>query len=216
MRNKILTCLLALACLSLCSNSRAAEIKIGIVDMRKVFDAYYKTVEANKAITNELADVKKSIDSMMADAEKTQDALAKANERKNDQSISAEERAKSATVADEKMSELQSMRTDIENFNQRENNRLSEKRRQRIETIVGEIRVDLNALAKKAGYTLVLDKSGETIPGVPTVIYTDGENDMTDALIKDLNAAAPSTPAADTKPAIPPPDSKLLPNSDGK
>jgi len=216
MKKKIQYSLLAIGLLAFGSNARAADIKIGIVDMRKVFDSYYKTIEANKAITNEAAEMKKSIDSMMADAEKTRAAALKAQERANDQSISADERAKSQTAVEEKRVELQSMQTDIENFNQRENNRLGEKRRQRIETIVGEIRGDLNELAKKAGYTLVLDKSGEAIPGVPIVLYTDGENDMTDALIKDLNAAAPSTPPEDTKPSIPPPDPKLLSTPDAR
>jgi Skp family chaperone for outer membrane proteins len=208
MRNKIQTGLLAIAMLAFCSGARAADLKIGIVDMRKVFDAYYKTIEANKAITNEAADMKKTLDSMVADAEKVRDDGTKAQAKANDQSISADERAKSQKIADDKRTELQSMQADIENFNQRENNRLGEKRRQRIDTIVGEIRAQLNELAKKAGYTAVLDKSGETIPGVPVVLYTDGENDITDALIKALNAAAPTSPADETKPAIPMPGAK--------
>lgn len=215
MRNKIQTGLLAVAMLAFGSGARAADLKIGIVDMRKVFDAYYKTVEANKAITNEAADMKKTLDSMVADAEKVKEDGSKAQAKANDQSISADERARNQNVADEKRTELQSMQADIENFNQRENTRLGEKRRQRIDAIVGEIRTQLNELAKKGGYTAILDKSGETIPGVPVVLYTDGENDITDALIKALNAGAPPPPADDTKPAIPMPDAKglTIPNS---
>ena len=71
MKNIIRSSLLALALLASCSRGLAADSKIGLVDMRKVFDDYYKTVQANNILTNDEAEMKKSIDSMLADAEKT-------------------------------------------------------------------------------------------------------------------------------------------------
>jgi chemotaxis response regulator CheB len=55
----------------------------------------------------------------------------------------------------------------------------------------------------------VLDKSGETSPGVPVVIYSSATNDLSEAMIKELNAGAlpippaenKKTSASDTKPA---------------
>ena len=81
--------------------------------------------------------------------------------------------------------------------------------RQRHDAIVADILADEKRLAKKAGYSLVLDISGETNPGVPVVLYTDGENEFTDALIKELNSTAPLAPAAETDALNPAPDAKL-------
>jgi outer membrane protein len=61
-------------------------------------------------------------------------------------------------------------------------------------------------MAKKQGATLVVDKSGPTLFGIPAVIYADPAYDMTDDVIKEVNkdrpapAAAPA-PAAGTAPA---------------
>ena len=44
---------------------------------------------------------------------------------------------------------------------------------------------------KPAGYTLVLDISGESANMAPVVLFSSGANDLTDNLIKELNAGAP-------------------------
>jgi outer membrane protein len=218
-KNIIQSGLLGLALLASASTVGAADLKIGVVDMSKVFDSYYKTVQANILISNEIADIQKTLNSMVADADKTKDAMLKADAKKDDMSIPAEEREKNRKAALDKADEYRNIQSDIQQYNEREKSRLEEKRSQRFDTIVGEIRAELNQLAKKSGYTLVLDKSGKAISGVPVVLYTDGENDMTEALIKDLNATAPPTPTstpaptppAGAAPALSPPDSRLLP-----
>jgi Skp family chaperone for outer membrane proteins len=200
MKNKMKTGLLAAALLAFCASGFAADLKIAVVDVRKVFDGYYKTVQANMVITNEAAEMQKGLNAMVADADKVKDLYKQAFDRANDQAISSDEREKSKMVAQQKLVELQSMQSEIEQYNSREQSRLAEKRRQRIDTIVGEIREVLSAKAKAGGFTLVLDKSGETIPGVPLVLFSNGENDLTEALLKDLNATAPVAPAPEAKP----------------
>ena len=55
-------------------------------------------------------------------------------------------------------------------------------------------------MAKRRGATLVVDKAGPSIIGVPTVIYSDPGFDITDDVAKELNkdkpAGSPSAPAA--------------------
>jgi Skp family chaperone for outer membrane proteins len=77
---------------------------------------------------------------------------------------------------------------------------MHDKEQQRRDDIVREIRKVLDAKAKAAGYTMVLDVSGESANMVPVLLYTDGQNDMTESLIKELNSGAPpgalDTPSA--------------------
>jgi Skp family chaperone for outer membrane proteins len=181
-----------------------AELKIATVDMRKVFEAYHKTAEANMAITNEAAEVEKGLKAMMADEDKAKEAGKQAFDRASDMSISAEEREKSKAASQDKAIEIQKMQTEIERYNAREQEELGTKRGQRISSIVKEIREVLNAMAVARGFDMVLDKSGETSPGVPVLLYTNGANDLTEALIKQLNAGALPLPGADSKT----PDSK--------
>jgi hypothetical protein len=47
------------------------------------------------------------------------------------------------------------------------------------------------AHAKAAGYTVVLDASGQNANIAPFVYNSSGVNDLTDALVKELNTTAP-------------------------
>jgi Skp family chaperone for outer membrane proteins len=76
------------------------------------------------------------------------------------------------------------------------------------ENILTEIKAAVSAQAKIAGYSLVLDAAAETANATAAVIYNSGENDLTAAVLKQLNAGAPiSTLSA---PVMTSPSSLLL------
>ncbi|HUD48995.1 MAG TPA: OmpH family outer membrane protein [Candidatus Baltobacteraceae bacterium] len=185
-----------------------AEQKIGIVDLRKVFDKYYKTIQSTATLKLEAADMEKERKQMMDNAEKHKDEWQKLIDKANDQAVSSEERDKSKKEAEQKYVELENDKQSITEFDRVASSRLREKELQRRDDIVKEIRQILDADAKAAGYTLVLDPSGESQNMVPVVLYTNGQNDLTDSLIKELNSTAPPG-ALDTNAAA------SLPSTDG-
>ena len=60
-------------------------------------------------------------------------------------------------------------------------------------------RAVISARAKAAGYTLVIDISGETLNNTPLILYANGENDITEAILTQINATAPPPAKADAK-----------------
>src|SRR4030095_14459165 len=62
------------------------------------------------------------------------------------------------------------------------------------ESILTEIRTVLNAKAQSGGFNLVIDTAAETVNGTPVVMYSNtGKDDLTDAVLSQLNAAAPAS-----------------------
>ena len=183
--------LAAAVSLALASIGYAADQKIGMVNMTNVFEKYYKTIQSTAAIKLEADDMEKEGKQMVDIAEQHKTEWQKLVDKANDQAVSAEERDKSKKAAEQKYIELESDKQSITEFNQMATSRLREKQLQRRDEIVKEIRQILNADAKTAGYTMVLDVSGLSQNMVPVVLYTIGQNDMTDALIKELNSTAP-------------------------
>ena len=169
----------------------AAEQKIAIFNLRKAFDSYYKTVQSTVAIKQEALEVDKERTQMVENGRKHNEEWRKLIDKANDQSLSAEEREKSNTAAKDKYAELESDKESITEFDRVASARLHEKERQRRDDIVKEIEGVVNAHAKTAGYSLVLDNSGDSANLTPVVLYSDGQYDMTDSIIKELNAAAP-------------------------
>ena len=82
---------------------------------------------------------------------------------------------------------------------------MDEQRKRMRDSIVEEIRTAVNGKAKSAGYALVLDTVAESANNTPIVLYSNNENDMTDAILAQLNAGAPpetpkqEEPTADKK-----------------
>jgi Skp family chaperone for outer membrane proteins len=198
--------------LALAGVASAADQKIGIVDLRKVFDKYYKTVQSTAALKLEAADMEKERKQMLDNAERHKNDWQKLIDKANDQAVSSDERDKSKKEAEQKYVELENDKQSITEFDRVASSRLREKELQRRDDIVKEIRQILNAEAKAAGYTLVLDPSGESQNMVPVVLYTNGQNDLTDGLIKELNSTAPPG-ALDTNSA---PASTLNSRSNGR
>jgi len=174
-----------------------AEQKIATVDLAKVFEKYYKTVRSTQALKQEASDMQKERKDMVDAEQKQEGEWQKLIDKAEDQAVSAEERAKSKTAATEKLREVKSAGQTIQEYDRASAARLREKERQRRDDIVKEIRSVLDADAKAGGYTLVLDVSGESANMAPFILFSSGVNDLTDNLIKELNAGAPPMPADD-------------------
>jgi Skp family chaperone for outer membrane proteins len=65
-------------------------------------------------------------------------------------------------------------------------------------TIRGEIKTAVNAKAKLENFALVMDSAAETVNGTLAVVYNNGQNDITETILSQLNAG---TPIDVTKPA---------------
>jgi len=180
-----------------------AETKIATVDLRKVFDGYYKTKQADEILKKEAEDVQKDRKDMIEKYKGLEADWKKLIDRANDQAISSDERDKAKGQAEKKLLELRETEQAVNDYDRVAQQKLFEKKKLKWDAIVGEIRQVVNTKSKLAGYSLVIDVSGDTMNNTPIVLYTDGQNDVTDMILKELNATAPvsTAPKADSKPA---------------
>jgi len=195
LRTTVLTLLLLLVL----SVPAMAQTKIGTVDLRKLFDGYWKTKQAQAALTDRKGQLDKDDKSMRDDLKKGSDDYQKLLEQSNDQALSADERDKRKQAAADKMKQLQDSKAAIDQFERQAQVTLSEQSQRMRDKILNEIKIAVSAQAKAAGYMLVIDSAAETANATTAVIYSNGENDLTDAVLKQLNVDAP----IGTAPAVP-------------
>ena len=197
--------LIAALGLALFTVAAQAQPKIGTVNLKKVFDNFYKTAQATATLKGEKAKVDDAIKDMVDGFNKSNEEFVKLREKANDQSLSADERTKAKQSADSKLADLNQTKNSIDEFQRAQFAKLDEKSRARRDDIVLEIRGVIEVKAKAATYTLVLDSSGESFNNTPLVLYTDGSNDITQMVLDQLNATAPP-PDASAKPDAAKPD----------
>lgn len=171
---------------------QAAETKIAVIDLRKVFDGYYKTRQADANLKDDAAELEKERKDMLEGFKKEEEAWRKLLDKANDQAVSVEERDKSKQEAEKKLLALKEMEQTIGTFERTARTKLGEQQRRKRDVILEEIRNLINAKAKAGGFSLVVDTAAESINNTPVVLYSTGENDLTEKVLTELNSTAPA------------------------
>ena len=191
MKNWSSKLLIATLLLSLAGGTAWAQTKIATVDLRKLFDNYWKTKQADGALKDLETDLKKELSSLRDTHKKMTEDYQRLLADANDQAVSSDERDKRKKSAEAKLRDIKENEDTIKGYVTQADERLLLQRRRMRETILNEIRTMINAKAKAGNYALVVDTAAETPNATPVFIYTSGENDLTTNLLEQLNAAAP-------------------------
>jgi outer membrane protein len=187
---------------------RAADAKIGLVDLKKVFDGYYKTKQADTQLKERVADSEKVMKGMIDDYTKAKDDYKKLVDGSNDQAVSADEREKRKKGAEQKLSELQEIERSVQQFRNTTQTALEEQKRRMREEILTYLKGVIASHAKKGNYTHIFDTAAESRNETQFLLYTTGQGDITDDVLTEINANAP----ADTAKVEPKSDAKPLPD----
>lgn len=178
----------------------AAEVRIATLDLKKVFEGHFKTRLANASLQDEANGLLKDRKALIDDYQKSADDYKKALEEANNQALSADEREKRKKEAEGKLIRVNDIKQSLEQFERTATSNLEEKQRIAKDKILAEIRVVITNQAKSGGFSLVLDSAAEGLSKTGVVLFSTGVNDLTDAVLKELNANAPSDlPPVDEK-----------------
>jgi Skp family chaperone for outer membrane proteins len=164
--------------------------KIATVDMRKLFDGYWKTKQAENALNDRKAELDKEDRSFIDGLKKDRDEYQKLLDTANDQAVSADERGKRKQAAADKYQQIKDSETTIAQFERQAQVTLGEQSQRMRANILAEIKTAVAARAKAAGCAMVVDSAAETINQTPIMLYNDGENDLTAAVLAQLNEGA--------------------------
>ena len=181
---------LAVISLSFAPLSQAqSSMKIGTVDMKLVFDSYYKTKEAEAKINEARAQAKKELDDRLETFNKAQADARKLNEEANKPELTEKAKAEKAKVLNEKLQALGTLQREIQEFQQTRERQLSEQSVRSRNSLLEEINAVVSTKIKAAGYDLVLDKSGQSLNAVGVVVFSKDAMDFTADVIAEINAS---------------------------
>ena len=202
---KLAAMVLALSCLA--GTAVAQEpVKIATIDLLKAFDSYWKTKLSNDQLKERGADFDKARVGMIEDLDLLREEYNRLNVSAQDPANSDEKRAADLKKTQEKISEFKRLEQQVIDFNKNAQKTLSDQTRRLRKGRLEEIQEVISTKAKELGYDLVIDSSQDVLlPRTPTVLFTNGKNDITAVVIDILNkgAAGKYKPAAPAKPAEP-------------
>ncbi len=185
MKNLRLT-LLTVVLLAATAFSAAAQTKVATVDMKKIFNSYWKTKQATTALENRKTELRKEIKDMADGLDKAQTDYKQLLDQSNDQAISADEREKRKQAAGNKAKEINSSKVALEQFQRQAEAQLADQSQRMSGNLVAEIQKAVSDKAKVGGYTIVLNSATTEV-----VVYSDAQADITDAVLAQLKFSEP-------------------------
>jgi outer membrane protein len=172
-----------------------AQSKVAVVDLKKVFDGYWRTKQADTQLKERAGDLEKARNGMVEDYKKANEDFKKMLDGLNDPAASAEEKDKRKKDAEKKQMEVRELEQSIRTFDENSRKTIVEMQKRMRESVLRDIRGVVEEKAKVAGYQAVLDTAAESINQTPVVVYTSllgGSDDLSDGVLKALNANAPA------------------------
>jgi outer membrane protein len=166
---------------------RAQGLKIGTVDMNKTFREYNKTKDAEAKINDAKNQAKKEYDERADTYKKALDDVNNLNKQLEAPALSADAKAQKAKERDDKISNIKNMEREITEFRQTRERQLQEQALRMREGIVKEITDVVMERVKSNNLDLVFDKSGNSLNGVPVLMYSRDSVDFTNDVIANLN-----------------------------
>ena len=192
----------ALALLSAPASAQSVTIRIGTVDMKKVFESYYKTKDAESKINEARNNAKKELEDRMDQAKKLLEEVKKLDEDIARPELGKEAKEQKTKSRGEKAGELQTMDREIREFQSSREKQLQEQSVRMRGGIVDEINKVVTDKVKADGYDIVFDRSGPSLNGVPILLYAKESYDFTTEVVTALNKSkGESAPEPAAKPA---------------
>jgi outer membrane protein len=189
--------------------------KILVVDLAKVFDNHYKTLEQQAKLQADEAKAQDQLSQITKEGNALVEQFKELDEQSKNPTATAEAKAKAQADAQKKYDEIQQKRSEQNSFVQNTSNTLKQRFQTFKTLMIEEITKTATEIAKKHGATILLDKSGPTLVGVSNVLYFDPSLDITEEVQAEINkdrpavtptpataAGAPAAPATTDSPKI--------------
>lgn len=191
---RYLSSILTLVFAASLASSAYAQTKVAVVDMKKVFDGYWRTKEADRQLKERAADFEKARSGIVEDYKKANEEFGKLRESATDPAVSEEERNNRKKALEKKAGEIREQENSIRTFDQNMRQSIADQQLRLRESVLRDIKGVVEEKAKAGSFQMVVDTAAVSANQTPIVVYTTllgGESDLSDAVLKQLNANAP-------------------------
>ena len=188
------------------STVSAAELRIATVDLNEVFNNYYKTKVELEKLKGEAKKYEDRLKKLEGDFGQLKTQLERQQKNAADPALAPAERKRREAAMRDTYLRMKEIEQSSQNLQRASREKLVQKRKNVTEDLVKEITQVVTVRAKAGKYNLVLD-TGEALDvvsglGRAVVLFNDGQNDLTESILKQLNATNPdktSAPKANPK-----------------
>lgn len=173
-----------LAVWAMAGGALGADLKVGIVDMARVFNDYPETKTADEAIEKQVQEFESERKQMVEDFQKLKEEFDVARKDAANKAWSDEVRKEKEAQLEVKYNSLRDQEQKIRETEDFRKKQIADQRARLRERILEKLQLVLADYAKQKGLTLVLDRSETSASRVPAVLYSAADMDITADILK--------------------------------
>ncbi len=174
------------------------KLRIAVVDLDRVFREYYKSRIAEEFLTRQAEAARLYMTQLNTRLEAQRAEARRLETNALNPALKDSDRRSAAEAAEAARARVRTTENEIALYTgerTRELHRLETERRQEI---IADIQREVRRRAAAENYTFVLDRSGKSANDLPVVLIYPQTNDISDAVIRELNRAAVQQPTPST------------------
>ena len=169
------------------TNGVAGDLKFAFIDMEEIFQGYYKTVTADNTIKQQTEIYKEYALNLEKEREAIQGEFNALRDISQNIALSEEIRDEKRNEAQTKFLLLQEKEKEMQEYQKGKRLDLRKQYEEQRNKIVKEIVEKVAVVAEEQNYDLIIDRSGNTLNGIPVIIYYKKELDITDSILEWVN-----------------------------
>lgn len=173
-----------------------AQMKIGTVDLNKIFEGYYKTEQAKTTVNTLQNNYNNDRKIKTDDYAKRRDEVVKLRDEANNPALSADIKQQKNLLLQEKGKELLALEREIMEFDRQRRGDIQQQMLRMRNEVVKEITDMVQAIAKQQGFSLVFDRTGQSMAAAPLLVFANEALDFSQVVVDQLNAGRPKGAAA--------------------
>lgn len=170
--------------------------RVGVVDMNRVFQEYYKTRQLERKLNEDRSRAKKEMDMRTEKYRGLSGRLAEIDKVLKDRLVNEQLKQQKAREGQSLMEEANRMAREIQEFASRRERQLQDAADRLKRELVKEIAAQARETSKRGHFDFVFDRSGLAISGTPLLPVSREAADLSAEVIADLNRHAPAADAA--------------------
>jgi len=169
------------------SMAQESEAKIVFVNLDSVFTNYNKTKLAEAQLKEQSDEIKAELQELVDQLEKVQADYQGMKNQAQSTALSEDARSAKRAEAEEKLVELRDMENKIRRTEESAKRRMEEQSRRTQKRLVEEMNQLIREYAIARGYEAIIDSSGNTLNGLPAVVFFNPKLDVTEEIIYIVN-----------------------------
>ena len=167
------------------------EIKISTVDMTRLYTEYYKTKEANDKIQESIEQARIDAEELVQEGQDLVEEYNEILERAKNPALTEEAQNKAQQDAEDQLRVIQEKQQELDQFRVATQRSLQQRQQTYRDLFMDEIKGVALEVAKEKNSNLLLDTSGVTAAGVPGILYSNSDWDVTEEVLSRINEDAP-------------------------